>query len=462
MPKVKSSCSNRLRGFVKEFGEHVLTTDGSILYCKLCEVKVGSERRFTVEQHMNTAKHIRLSKQKEKNDKQQLISNTKISSFNLDLCRALTSANIPLNKVNNAIFRDFLEKYTGKEIPDESTMRKNYLSECYQETMNTIRSYVTDKKIWVSIDETTDCEGRYIANVVVGTLEKNESGKIFLLTSEQLERANFSTISKLFDKSMNLLWPNDVLHDNVLLFLTDAAPYMVKAANSLKALYSKMVHVTCLAHAHHRVAEKIRGSFKKVDELISNAKKVFLKAPSRIQIFKDEAPAVPLPPTPVITRWGTWLDAAVYYADHVTDIRKVFNKLDPEDAVAIQKCHTLLNDPSLEANLVYIQSNYGFLSVNITRLESSGQLLSEAISIVNNTTDNINKAGGQIGNEICSKFKTILEKNSGFKTVCQISKVLNGELEIIEGIEEELTAEDFVFFKFSPITSVEVERSFSR
>jgi len=56
-----------------------------------------------------------------------------------------------------------------------------------------------------------------------------------LITSEQLERANFSTISKLFDKSMNLLWPNDVLHDNALLFLTDAAPYMVKAANSLKA-----------------------------------------------------------------------------------------------------------------------------------------------------------------------------------------------------------------------------------
>jgi len=41
-------------------------------------------------------------------------------------------------------------------------------------------------------------------------------------------------------------------------------------------------------------------------------------------------------------------------------------------------------------------------------------------------------------------------------------KVLNGELEIFEGIEEELTASDFVFFKFSPITSIEVEKSFSR
>lgn len=80
------------------------------------------------------------------------------------------------------------------------------------------------------------------------------------------------------------------------------------------------------------------------------------------------------------------------YIDHFTDIRKVFDKLDSEDAVAIQKCHKLLNDPSLKANLVYIQSNYGFLSANITRLESSGLLLSEAIAIVNNTTDKINKA----------------------------------------------------------------------
>lgn len=214
------------------------------------------------------------------------------------MCRALTSPNIPLNKVNNAVFREFLKKYTGKEIPDQSTFRKIYLSNCYQETINKIRSCVGDKKIWVSIDETTDCEGRYIANVVIGVLQTDEPGKIFLLTLEQLERTNFSTISKLFDKAMNLLWPNGILH-NVLLFLSDAAPYMVKAANSLKALYSKMIHVTCLAHAHHRVAEKICGSFKKVDDLISNSNKVFLKAPSRIQVlvFKNIAPVVQLPPT---------------------------------------------------------------------------------------------------------------------------------------------------------------------
>jgi len=166
--------------------------------------------------------------------------------------------------------------YTGKEMRDESMMRKNYLSNFCQKTMNKIQSFLTKKKIiWVSIDKTTDCEGRYRANVVFSTLQKNEAGKNFLLTSEQLERANFSTISKLFYKSMDLLWPNDILHDNALLLcLTDTVPNMVKVVNSLKALYSKMVHVTCLVHTHHRICKKVRGSVKKVDEVISNLKKV--------------------------------------------------------------------------------------------------------------------------------------------------------------------------------------------
>ena len=56
MPKVKCSDSVRLRGFVKEFGEKYFTTDGIILFCKLCEVKITAPKRFTVQQHCNTPK----------------------------------------------------------------------------------------------------------------------------------------------------------------------------------------------------------------------------------------------------------------------------------------------------------------------------------------------------------------------------------------------------------------------
>jgi hypothetical protein len=63
---------------------------------------------------------------------------------------------------------------------------------------------------------------------------------------------------------------------------------------------------------------------------------------------------VPLPPIPIITRWGTWLDAVVYYANNLCN--KIFDKLDSEE-VTIEKFHNILKDPFIETNLAYIQSN---------------------------------------------------------------------------------------------------------
>jgi hypothetical protein len=59
----------------------------------------------------------------------------KKSSFYMDMCRAFLGANIHFHNVNNKIFRNFLTKYTGKEIPEESTFCKNYLTDCYEETI---------------------------------------------------------------------------------------------------------------------------------------------------------------------------------------------------------------------------------------------------------------------------------------------------------------------------------------
>ena len=90
-----------------------------------------------------------------------------------------------------------------------------------------------------------------------------------------LEKVNNSSIAVVFDNAMNLLWPQKVQRENVLLCLTDAASYMVKAA---MGLYPKMTHATCLAHALHRVAEEVRESYSDVDKLIANVKKIFVKA----------------------------------------------------------------------------------------------------------------------------------------------------------------------------------------
>lgn len=208
----------------------------------------------------------------------------------MELCQAMVSANIPLNKLSNTTFRTFLEKYTGKNIPMESTLRKGYIDDIFNTKLDKIKLEIQKNKIWVSIDETCDIEGRFIANVIVGILRPDCPGRIFLLHSEELDKANHSTICKLFDKAMGILWSGDIKYNSVLLFLSDAAPYMVKAGTVLKNMYKKMINVTCCAHGLHRIAEEIRGQFGIVDELISNMKNIFRKALYRVEMFKLEAP----------------------------------------------------------------------------------------------------------------------------------------------------------------------------
>jgi len=120
---------------------------------------------------------------------------------------------------------------------------------------------------------------------------------------------------------MHILWLEGVRYDDILLFLSDAAPYMVKAGKSLNIiiLYDNNSYIMIIDHAFHRVAEQIRGHYSKFDKIIANVKKVFCKSPSyRINCFKEKAPLLSLPPQPIITRWGTWSKAAIYYCDNYT------------------------------------------------------------------------------------------------------------------------------------------------
>jgi len=66
-------------------------------------------------------------------------------------------------------------------ILNQTTLRKLYVDDIFNETMENIRSKLSFKRIWVSIDETTDVEGQYIANIIVGSLETDRQDVVFLL-----------------------------------------------------------------------------------------------------------------------------------------------------------------------------------------------------------------------------------------------------------------------------------------
>lgn len=79
----------------------------------------------------------------------------------------------------------------------------------------------------------------------------------------------------LFGDAMKLLWLDSVKRKNILLFVTDAA--LVLYLKGIQLLYSKIVHILCLAHGLHTMDEMFEANYTNVDRLIAN-KKMFLKA----------------------------------------------------------------------------------------------------------------------------------------------------------------------------------------
>ncbi|XP_068083423.1 uncharacterized protein [Anabrus simplex] len=156
---------------------------------------------------------------------------------------------------------------------------------------------------------------------------------------------------------------------------------MIKAGKSLKLLYPKMLHVACLAHAVHRVAEELREKSSSVNCVISSVNKIFVKAPPRIHAFKTIHPELPLPPEPILTRWGTWILDALFYARNHRAIEEVINMFDEADSKYIAKAKTAFKMKGLMPSLIFIKA-YMSIPEAILKLESRGMDLVEVVATI--------------------------------------------------------------------------------
>ncbi|XP_017492506.1 PREDICTED: uncharacterized protein LOC108380623 [Rhagoletis zephyria] len=371
----------------------------------------------------------------------------------------MVACDIPLFKANHTEFKSFMAKYAQKKVPDQSTMRKHYLKEVYENVLEEIRSNIGDSSIFVSIDESTDKAGRYVCNVVVGPLR--QGGRGYLLTSEVIPKVNASEIAKLFDNSLKLLWPEEVQRDKVLIFVTDAAPYMKKSVVGIQLFYPRIIHITCIAHGVHRICEKLRSQYANVDSLIANIKKAFSKSPSRIRFFKEKQPDLPLPPQPVLTRWGTWLEAASYFAKNFNEIKEIVEGLD-DDAACVIFAKKLFANKGIREELAYIQANFGFLLSEgnaFKMLQKRGEPISNPLAILNSIENNLKQAKGPVAKIILDKFYKVFQSNQGLQVIKKVAAIVNGE-KFVE-LPENIAINEVEFLNWAPLVSVDVERTFS-
>ena len=135
-----------------------------------------------------------------------------------------------------------------------------------EKKLGNLRLAVANHPFSVSIDETTDVCRRYVANIV---LKDIVTGKNYLAHTEYLDATNFSSIATCLMNGLQLIHPNGIQYSNALILVTDGASYMKKSYQDiLQSLFPKMIHVVCVAHQLHNVAETARQTPSKINCLV--------------------------------------------------------------------------------------------------------------------------------------------------------------------------------------------------
>ena len=140
-----------------------------------------------------------------------------------------------------------------------------------------------------------------------------------------------------------------------------------------------MRHITCLAHALHRVCEKIRSMNPLADSFTSKMKKILTNSPKRRRQFQEIC-KIALPKSPVITRWDTWLEANFYYSQNFDVIYESIDNLEAKSD-SINDIKEILFDPNLRIQITRLLQ-YRILTQSIKEIQNQSLPVRHQMNII--------------------------------------------------------------------------------
>ncbi len=161
---------------------------------------------------------------------------------------------------------------------------------------------------------------------------------------------------------------------------------------------------------------------------------------------------MPLPPEPVATRWNTWLKTAFFCCENFEKIIQFVDEgLEEFESRAIASLKKMVTEKrdEIAVSLAVIKGDFTQFTNILTKLEKRNSL-NESVSLVTGFADSLTDPYEE-------KFDAVLSRNPDWEYVREIAEILNGtsrRTNIDPGL--------VVKFKYQPIVSVDVERSFSQ
>jgi len=421
-------------------------TNGKLM-CNVCDYyfeSIDSQHfTFTTKRHIECPKHtnnlLKNANKRKSNENLNKIDKSKrelVDEFLMDITRAFLSADIAFEKLANEKLKSFLFKYTHFNIPTPVHLRENIVPKVYKESLEKVRQAIGLNKVYVMYDETTDTKQRSVMNVLVGVLD-GKPNKPYLISTQFLESTDGKTLLKHMKQGLDILWPNGIRYDDVLLIVTDQAPACITAGELAKLEFKNAKHVTCLAHAIHRVTECVRNNNDLSDSFISIMKKILTNSPKRRRSFK-EITGLCVPKQPIITRWGTWLETSFFYAKNFDKMCLFIEQLRETKNKSIIKLKKLIENQKQEIrDEIKGLTAFEILTDSIIQIQKDDLSVDKQIKIIKSIHSHLKDTPYAL-----NKLKSSLTKNPdiNYFNSNNVSNV----------------------YKYAQLTTAPVERSFSR
>lgn len=131
---------------------------------------------------------------------------------------------------------------------------------------------------------------------------------------------------------------------------------------------------------------------------------------------------------------------------------------DEDDAESIRMAKEMFGVRRIKNDLAYIKTHFAGISTSITKLQKQGLPLNEGIGIIESTRASLNSLGRK---EFVQKMDAVLRRNGGFESLVEIRNVLFNSTDSTDEYVQKLTPDQLAMFRYCPVTSADVERSFS-
>ena len=270
--------------------------------------------------------------------------------------------------------------------------------------------------------------------------------KPYLVEVAELECTDNVLIGQLVNNTLANFF-NVIPYDKFKLFISDAASYMILAADRMKSGFCpNLVNNTCLARGLNRLAEFVRSKHPTTDHFIGQMKKFFKHSSSRKRDYENFA-GRPMYPTPIVTRWGTWLEAVFYYCSNFERVCEFIDQTPDEDCQTSDNLKRITSRDVLSQELAFITSSFRPLAVVITKMEER-QSLPDGVAVFLEI---------DVLGEYKSKLVKILNKSPEFEYLLKVAQVSRGESVVDFAFSPSLALN----MKLAPLVSVDIERVFS-